>query len=736
MGRRLGHHGLRSSSSLTRSWARAGWRTTRVHLLLDLIVVADSNHFDWWRRLDVRCRVGRKTFLDGDLHLLHSSLTTSRILLEGQLLCLATLVGDGDGVVEIKPDVGDVLQDESKELCLAADLQDNITSVLWRRSLLAVKHNKVILQATHGDASKVVADINAVAASVNERLGLALLLVRMRDDLDEIDGLIGQHQGTTLTARHGSDKKVDVVVLGDGMAEHDLLVVCTLLLQHGLESKVITVVDVITAEVLCIAADGETTTLLLANNTIVHSLVKVVVVVLQSELQEETLNSVGVDLNSTFTHFLEGEHSLGLTDEKLCLTLCIWILARLGRRLLEDGLDDQFSTFLKAATPFGPSLRAAHTETIEELIISLTEGITSTTDASVLQKTQILHLVHNTAAIKVHGTLSIVGLDATDVVHLALGKLVHQLLDGLLDLETSSSGTLLITLTNRDASFGEERDKNTVVGGTAEITVIVVESITVLIAHTISRVLHITGVVLDDEGTFAQLRDKVCVLTVSVGSLGKELLIRTHRHSAHIIKDTEETSRTGMTLNKITANLIVKVIDILPRDALGLVFFLLSLQGELDENLLKLLVHVVDAKLLKTVLAKDLETVDIENVEADMALALCPTHSLVDALDGPVEQAAVHGLCECITSNHGRIHRVDSSISADTSTAASGTSGDGVVSKHLSEGASIDTEEVGSKVDSVHISDGGLILGVGLEGHVTDGKDSSDDTPYLQLLLL
>ena len=58
---------------------------------------------------------------------------------------------------------------------------------------------------------------------------------------------------------------------------------------------------------------------------------------------------------------------------------------------------------------------------------------------------------------------------------------------------------------------------------------------------------------------------------------------------------------------------VVEVVNVLPLDALPLVLLLLLLQHQLDEDLLQLLVAVVDAELLETVLAEDLETIDVED---------------------------------------------------------------------------------------------------------------------------
>ena len=49
--------------------------------------------------------------------------------------------------------------------------------------------------------------------------------------------------------------------------------------------------------------------------------------------------------------------------------------------------------------------------------------------------------------------------------------------------------------------------------------------------------------------------------------------------------------------NKFTNNLIIKILNICPRNAFALVLFLLLLQNELDKELLKFLVAVIYAEL-------------------------------------------------------------------------------------------------------------------------------------------
>lgn len=65
-----------------------------------------------------------------------------------------------------------------------------------------------------------------------------------------------------------------------------------------------------------------------------------------------------------------------------------------------------------------------------------------------------------------------------------------------------------------------------------------------------------------------------------------------------------DTNPLYLGLDEFTNNLIVEVVDGCPFDALLHILFLLSLQRQLNENLLQLLIHKVDAKLLKPIFLK------------------------------------------------------------------------------------------------------------------------------------
>ena len=98
-------------------------------------------------------------------------------------------------------------------------------------------------------------------------------------------------------------------------------------------------------------------------------------------------------------------------------------------------------------------------------------------------------------------------------------------------------------------------------------------------------------------------------------------------------------------------HLIIDEADLLPVDALLVVLLLLHLEYVLHEELLKILVGVVDAKLLERVGAKVLEAEDVEHADG----GLVPTGDVrlgdgrVDLPDDVDEEAPVDPLREGIS---------------------------------------------------------------------------------------
>ena len=109
--------------------------------------------------------------------------------------------------------------------------------------------------------------------------------------------------------------------------------------------------------------------------------------------------------------------------------------------------------------------------------------------------------------------------------------------------------------------------------------------------------------------------------------------------SASIVQ-RRENARWSLLLNQLANNLVVEVLDWCPLNLLLSIFFLLSLQSQLNENLLKLLIDVVDAKLLERVALEDLKSIDIENTDT-MLDSLASFQRDIDALGNLIEQPSV-----------------------------------------------------------------------------------------------
>lgn len=66
--------------------------------------------------------------------------------------------------------------------------------------------------------------------------------------------------------------------------------------------------------------------------------------------------------------------------------------------------------------------------------------------------------------------------------------------------------------------------------------------------------------------------------------------------------------------HQITYNLIIEVFNVGPLDAFPVVFFLLLLEYQLNKQLLKLLVTIVDAELFEAVVVEYFKTIDIQDL--------------------------------------------------------------------------------------------------------------------------
>ena len=98
--------------------------------------------------------------------------------------------------------------------------------------------------------------------------------------------------------------------------------------------------------------------------------------------------------------------------------------------------------------------------------------------------------------------------------------------------------------------------------------------------------------------------------------------------------------------NEVDAVLVINKGDLLPVDALLVVLLLLELEDVLVKVELELLVGVVDAKLLKRVFHKVLETKDVEHTDEGVLAPLADR--VVDRAQNERKHAAVKGLGESV----------------------------------------------------------------------------------------
>ena len=83
------------------------------------------------------------------------------------------------------------------------------------------------------------------------------------------------------------------------------------------------------------------------------------------------------------------------------------------------------------------------------------------------------------------------------------------------------------------------------------------------------------------------------------------------------------------------------------------VLLLLRLEGELNENLLELLVTVVDAKLLERVLGQDFKAVDVEHTDDGTTTGVLGEDVLIDLLDDPGEEPVIGRLGQGVARVRG-----------------------------------------------------------------------------------
>ena len=88
---------------------------------------------------------------------------------------------------------------------------------------------------------------------------------------------------------------------------------------------------------------------------------------------------------------------------------------------------------------------------------------------------------------------------------------------------------------------------------------------------------------------------------------------------------------------------------LLPLNSFSLVFLLFLFQHQFNKQLLKFLITVIDAKLLKAVVVKDLKAIDIKHSNhwtLSMSHFIAQFSRIINPSYNPCEKTIIHGLKE------------------------------------------------------------------------------------------
>ena len=154
----------------------------------------------------------------------------------------------------------------------------------------------------------------------------------------------------------------------------------------------------------------------------------------------------------------------------------------------------------------------------------------------------------------------------------------------------------------RIRSVWKQRLEELVATATYEIENILHQSVLVFVRHARDIVHHISSVMLHKKLGPTGLevgirRQHSCTLYKAIISSSRVGV----RRSASVIEGSENSWRFAF-LDQITNDFVVEIVDGGPFNLLPDVLLLLSLEGQLDEDLLEFFVDVVDTQLFKRVI--------------------------------------------------------------------------------------------------------------------------------------
>lgn len=117
-----------------------------------------------------------------------------------------------------------------------------------------------------------------------------------------------------------------------------------------------------------------------------------------------------------------------------------------------------------------------------------------------------------------------------------------------------------------------------------------------------------------------------------------------------------ENAWGSLLLDEVAHNLVVEEVDGSPLNALSDVLFLFGLEGELNKDLLKLFVDIVDAELFERVLLENLESINIQNTDG-IGVSTTLAKGDVDTAHDPLEEIVVDSLAKGVSDSSSLTYR-------------------------------------------------------------------------------
>eukprot|EP00042_Codosiga_hollandica_P043340 m.409859 g.409859 ORF g.409859 m.409859 type:complete len:385 (-) comp56523_c0_seq1:128-1282(-) len=279
----------------------------------------------------------------------------------------------------------------------------------------------------------------------------------------------------------------------------------------------------------------------------------------------EQLNVAG------FAAILEVEEHSWAANENLAAP------KRLLRFRHANVIENHFSAELVTRLEDGPRARGQHLVSLKEALEVHSERVSCSTHAHVLHQTKIANLVLHKFNVEQLLLLGGIGFDAPNVVRILRRQILHQFSDRSLELSGERRRTLLAVACH--FPFLEQGLHQRVRAAVHELRQIHVKNVAILVEEAVHVVGHVACVVTQPEriageraiGQELLLHARLKVLVVhNLRRAVENVKERFVRHVSRAQAGVIEKGKNGCTvsLNELADNLVVKVVDVCPRNAL------------------------------------------------------------------------------------------------------------------------------------------------------------------------